>query len=102
MIRRPPRSTLFPYTTLFRSLHERQQGPAALRPDAVHRRDPQVLQPQGGGRELVGLVDAQRSEEHTSELQSRQYLVCRLLLEKKKNKQIHDAIMDTKERSLAR
>src|SRR5476651_2844655 len=67
MIRRPPRSTLFPYTTLFRS-HPRQPLPPLPRPDARSRRS------------------AQRSEEHTSELQSRQYLVCRLLLEKKKNK----------------
>src|SRR5258707_7932408 len=69
MIRRPPRSTLFPYTTLFRS----------------------ALAGQGGLHDLVGVVEVQparrlqlRSEEHTSELQSRQYLVCRLLLEKKK------------------
>src|SRR3712207_7478814 len=94
MIRRPPRSTLFPYTTLFRSLpggvrvgeaaeeHEvgvaghageaeagqRGHDPVALSLDGVHR----------GPRSA-------RSEEHTSELQSRQYLVCRLLLEKKKN-----------------
>src|SRR3712207_7880116 len=96
MIRRPPRSTLFPYTTLFRSL-------------TVHHRDDAVL----GARHVVALaeldavlvgqdvadrlgagaagveghrlaVEVLRSEEHTSELQSRQYLVCRLLLEKKK------------------
>src|SRR2546422_5159253 len=69
MIRRPPRSTLFPYTTLFRS------------PVAEH---PQRLadgEPVGRGREAV---EAGRSEEHTSELQSRLHLVCRLLLEKKK------------------
>src|SRR6185295_5692962 len=66
MIRRPPRSTLFPYTTLFRSPARR--GPA---PSRWPRRPPR--RPRG------------RSEEHTSELQSRQYLVCRLLLEKKKN-----------------
>src|SRR3712207_6988320 len=91
MIRRPPRSTLFPYTTLFRSGgdrvveqrrgHRRQRGPPRL----------------GGGVEVADLEEAARahrreqrrqgvvrSEEHTSELQSRQYLVCRLLLEKKK------------------
>src|SRR5476651_2835473 len=68
MIRRPPRSTLFPYTTLFRSQH-----------DAV---------PFGLFLTLARLVVPHRSEEHTSELQSRQYLVCRLLLEKKKNKRI--------------
>src|SRR3712207_8916779 len=99
MIRRPPRSTLFPYTTLFRSP---QLQPLALNPDgrtrtmaipatspAVDAADPAtseqtdqrlVLRPQGGGFD----IGAYRSEEHTSELQSRQYLVCRLLLEKKK------------------
>src|SRR5258707_7447949 len=70
MIRRPPRSTLFPYTTLFRSHMDRRL--VVLRGDA----DRGVL---GAGR---GSAD-ERSEEHTSELQSRQYLVCRLLLEKK-------------------
>src|SRR3712207_8188145 len=84
MIRRPPRSTLFPYTTLFRSDRPcRGHGPAAAwswppprppRPVAPAPRPP----PQSSAR-------CPRSEEHTSELQSRQYLVCRLLLEKKKN-----------------
>src|SRR5258707_7660358 len=69
MIRRPPRSTLFPYTTLFRSHHER---PAAQ------------LYPAGGSQVVRGGERHDRSEEHTSELQSRQYLVCRLLLEKQK------------------
>src|SRR5690349_22623994 len=74
MIRRPPRSTLFPYTTLFRS----------PRPDE-HRDD--AVDPEPGGELVVGLADhADRSEEHTSELQSRRDLVCRLLLEKKKKK----------------
>src|SRR3712207_8220421 len=75
MIRRPPRSTLFPYTTLFRS-RPRQRRALAEQPTRI-----------------VALVDGpcnrpspSRSEEHTSELQSRQYLVCRLLLEKKKKK----------------
>src|SRR3712207_7150481 len=94
MIRRPPRSTLFPYTTLFRSIRHDEGGdpdrniglalqvlartflpgapedqgfPLLLRPALRYRRDQQLI----------------RSEEHTSELQSRQYLVCRLLLEKK-------------------
>src|SRR5258707_11591585 len=79
MIRRPPRSTLFPYTTLFRSLIERQIPHGdALRPvgqNAGERRTP-----------LAPVRRHSRSEEHTSELQSRQYLVCRLLLEKKKKK----------------
>src|SRR3712207_8637831 len=93
MIRRPPRSTLFPYTTLFRSrpradrrpagagLPDRgrdvagvEDGPGLLRTARVEERA------DAGG---VGFV---RSEEHTSELQSRQYLVCRLLLEKKKDR----------------
>src|SRR3712207_7043942 len=85
MIRRPPRSTLFPYTTLFRS--------ARLVPGERQRRDADVgvvALGVGVGVVAVVLVDppavAQpRSEEHTSELQSRQYLVCRLLLEKKYN-----------------
>src|SRR3712207_8569120 len=88
MIRRPPRSTLFPYTTLFRS---REQG-VALRDDPHGReqvRGIDVLEQEAGGARaqraedvLVELERRQRSEEHTSELQSRQYLVCRLLLEK--------------------
>src|SRR3712207_8359436 len=93
MIRRPPRSTLFPYTTLFRSLGprgERYVDRLGFRSD-----------PCGAGRSCGcrggcasarcrgrngGVDGASRSEEHTSELQSRQYLVCRLLLEKKKKK----------------
>src|SRR2546422_3224487 len=71
MIRRPPRSTLFPYTTLFRS--QRCVSPCPAGPD----RRPAGLHPQAHAR-------AARSEEHTSELQSRLHLVCRLLLEKKK------------------
>src|SRR3712207_7218429 len=80
MIRRPPRSTLFPYTTLFRSVLDGQvgDGQAQLAPGQ------EELRP---GREVPRHRHpeaAARSEEHTSELQSRQYLVCRLLLEKKK------------------
>src|SRR3712207_8760970 len=101
MIRRPPRSTLFPYTTLFRSREVLGVGPVARRCDDAP--DAGAL---GGERLLLQAADRQylarerqlarhrhpgtdaaagRSEEHTSELQSRQYLVCRLLLEKKKN-----------------
>src|SRR3989440_743113 len=85
MIRRPPRSTLFPYTTLFRSL----LAGAALALDEhgrVGRRDPRddLLDALHGRRVADELIDRQRSEEHTSELQSRSDLVCRLLLEKKK------------------
>src|SRR3712207_8425250 len=90
MIRRPPRSTLFPYTTLFRSrlpgvgLREPQPRRAALGPaeGVARRRDPLPLR--GDGAVLPRRALPGRSEEHTSELQSRQYLVCRLLLEKKK------------------
>src|SRR3712207_7140613 len=79
MIRRPPRSTLFPYTTLFRSRRPGASGGRAAQADR-RRRDV------GGrpGRRPAADRD-RRSEEHTSELQSRQYLVCRLLLEKKKH-----------------
>src|SRR3712207_8698419 len=92
MIRRPPRSTLFPYTTLFRSFEGNYHGHADM-----------LLVQAGSGVATLGLPDSpgvpaatvadtltarfndlERSEEHTSELQSRQYLVCRLLLEKKK------------------
>src|SRR5690242_21489966 len=75
MVRRPPRSTLFPYTTLFRS-HRERAARTARRP----RGDPESEEPQDGAQ--VG--DEDRSEEHTSELQSHVNLVCRLLLEKKK------------------
>src|SRR3712207_6875387 len=97
MIRRPPRSTLFPYTTLFRSapVGNEVAGRAMRKPmlgsiakvaervvcaaaDAAPRR--------GAGADVVVEARRLRSEEHTSELQSRQYLVCRLLLEKKKKK----------------
>src|SRR3712207_6966465 len=80
MIRRPPRSTLFPYTTLFRSEHEPEAGD--LEPPRSR-----TLVDRGRVRRLARVGDDlvhHRSEEHTSELQSRQYLVCRLLLEKKK------------------
>src|SRR3712207_7052697 len=92
MIRRPPRSTLFPYTTLFRSRgqvgrgrdRERQRDQESnvelLRRDRQSDRD--AADDEGGQLRDADLV--LRSEEHTSELQSRQYLVCRLLLEKKK------------------
>src|SRR3712207_7346127 len=83
MIRRPPRSTLFPYTTLFRSGPGRRRGaarPAGCSSAAGRRRTPRTSR---GRARRTAPVPA-RSEEHTSELQSRQYLVFRLLLEKKK------------------
>src|SRR3712207_8883382 len=81
MIRRPPRSTLFPYTTLFRSLRRRQHRPRRL-PEARFLGLGEVEEQLGQGL-VVPSARTLRSEEHTSELQSRQYLVCRLLLEKK-------------------
>src|SRR3712207_8410666 len=87
MIRRPPRSTLFPYTTLFRSgvaVDEQPVVPVLVADDPRGLVQLRVVLPQVPA-EVRGLVGEQaRSEEHTSELQSRQYLVCRLLLEKKK------------------
>src|SRR3712207_8561490 len=92
MIRRPPRSTLFPYTTLFRSIEnlypktEVEIGDVVLRAEGITRGN--VLKGcsfEVRSGEILGFRTLPRSEEHTSELQSRQYLVCRLLLEKKKN-----------------
>src|SRR5258707_9660877 len=84
MIRRPPRSTLFPYTTLFRSLPSAaRRGALAPGSDAC-RYFAGVLQHALAAVSRTPVPAHRRSEEHTSELQSRQYLVCRLLLEKKK------------------
>src|SRR5258708_19499523 len=90
MIRRPPRSTLFPYTTLFRSREGSDHSHARSRYqyDALHRRkraDP--ADPDGGRWHIFAGAINRRSEEHTSELQSPDHLVCRLLLEKKKKPQ---------------
>src|SRR3712207_8453521 len=91
MIRRPPRSTLFPYTTLFRSpvLEIGDELIPVLGDDAPGRIDASFRE-----RVIAGEVPRQRirSEEHTSELQSRQYLVCRLLLEKKKANTYENAV----------
>src|SRR3712207_6939306 len=100
MIRRPPRSTLFPYTTLFRSREEHARGLLVGHLRRAHR------ERHGQGRgdehervdrahdlvEVVVRLDEARSEEHTSELQSRQYLVCRLLLEKKKHQYLASSL----------
>src|SRR3712207_7357446 len=101
MIRRPPRSTLFPYTTLFRSRDVQVGRVGARQPPVARDVADEALVPVADEQRVVQeLVEAPvgpeveqearhrrpRSEEHTSELQSRQYLVCRLLLEKKKNK----------------
>src|SRR3712207_7708853 len=93
MIRRPPRSTLFPYTTLFRS--SRTKNSFMFSPTSIFRDFVRIACPDRYTRIKRGFVPygngcsikrfPSRSEEHTSELQSRQYLVCRLLLEKKKN-----------------
>src|SRR2546430_9096329 len=80
MIRRPPRSTLFPYTTLFRSLAPALRGNAAWSPGRAA-----VAVCSSAARERPSQARTARSEEHTSELQSQSNLVCRLLLEKKKN-----------------
>src|SRR2546430_8875744 len=91
MIRRPPRSTLFPYTTLFRSRRgarpgERLGAVGRLERHRHQRRQPMHARRHEGARGNVGKHSAARSEEHTSELQSQSNLVCRLLLEKKKTK----------------
>src|SRR5437763_5619380 len=91
MIRRPPRSTLFPYTTLFRSLSGSRApgaGTPARRGSAEYR-----------GARRRGCTPRRRSEEHTSELQSPMYLVCRLLLEKKKKHQDLTLARDMKQES---
>src|SRR2546425_8203774 len=96
MIRRPPRSTLFPYTTLFRS-NRRAHRPVTLEQHDVELRR-RALRPGRGDAAGRARADDQdvdvrhRSEEHTSELQSLAYLVCRLLLEKKKNRIVELAI----------
>src|SRR3712207_6891453 len=85
MIRRPPRSTLFPYTTLFRSRRRRCAPPRRPRRPS----SPTAPRPASGPGDVVVQREVdRRSEEHTSELQSRQYLVCRLLLEKKKKESL--------------
>src|SRR3712207_7640211 len=87
MIRRPPRSTLFPYTTLFRSRHYKEyiQEETSC-PGSLRRASGGNARTAADPRRSHRVLGASRSEEHTSELQSRQYLVCRLLLEKKKKK----------------
>src|SRR5687767_15229411 len=98
VIRRPPRSTLFPYTTLFRSRAGFSFDRSSERDRAARAAD-QAERPAGGDHEALAgvgdggelsLVTGDRSEEHTSELQSLAYLVCRLLLEKKKKKILTD------------
>src|SRR3712207_8106286 len=89
MIRRPPRSTLFPYTTLFRS-PSRTHTPGCTTTGSLSHRKPSTGRPRSSSRYGTRRQSSSpRSEEHTSELQSRQYLVCRLLLEKKNPQSLH-------------
>src|SRR3712207_9305701 len=91
MIRRPPRSTLFPYTTLFRSSrNERWVSLNRLNEESSITAMTWPSKRTGSTTMLSGGASPRRSEEHTSELQSRQYLVCRLLLEKKNTHQLQD------------
>src|SRR2546430_8754828 len=100
MIRRPPRSTLFPYTTLFRSAEEMGLSPHVLELCHLAKGLVLVTGPTGSGKSttLAAMIDYinrkrnDRSEEHTSELQSQSNLVCRLLLEKKKGDSVGSAI----------
>src|SRR5438477_7918101 len=90
MLRRPPSSTLFPYTTLFRSCHIRfgvvRNGGDNVHADIVIGGEERIVAPEGGIQEAFQIArNSLRSEEHTSELQSHVNLVCRLLLEKKKS-----------------
>src|SRR2546430_13524468 len=87
MIRRPPRSTLFPYTTLFRSQRDGEDHPHVLDGGAERAGEEPPLRVQRAGGERC--EPDQRSEEHTSELQSQSNLVCRLLLEKKKKRECY-------------
>src|SRR5690606_39292647 len=99
LIRPPPSSTLFPYTTLFRSLRVQSTDEMRVITAALHRRfDPEFINridrilnfQRIGAEHLQDLLDIERSEEHTSALQSRENLVCRLLLEKKKLRCLSD------------
>src|SRR2546425_4520709 len=96
MIRRPPRSTLFPYTTLFRSIAHCVPAAKARRSKPCHRDRPQGMQEESRNRGAHRYRERKSgSEEHTSELQSLAYLVCRLLLEKKKIEKLKD-VPDTR------
>src|SRR2546427_5476171 len=101
MIRRPPRSTLFPYTTLFRSVRVKAAG--ICHSDAHYRAGKSRVHPLPLtlGHEVAGIVE-ERSEEHTSELQSQSNLVCRLLLEKKKKQKMECLIKHHKDRQDSR
>src|SRR5258708_31759812 len=99
MIRRPPRSTLFPYTTLFRSEHLKKMGLRVLMVSGDSKKGAEAVAKEVGVEDVIAEVlpsqkadldgNTSRSEEHTSELQSPDHLVCRLLLEKKKQIRIY-------------
>src|SRR3712207_8404022 len=89
MIRRPPRSTLFPYTTLFRSPPNTVSEPKPPQCPSLPGPPISFLSPPKARRSLPPRTQSLRSEEHTSELQSRQYLVCRLLLEKNMSNRVN-------------
>src|SRR5687767_15400281 len=99
MIRRPPRSTLFPYTTLFRSQPVAARAQPRGRPPPHRRRRARRRAARGAVGDRPAAAGA-RSEEHTSELQSLAYLVCRLLLEKKKKKTKQKQLTSTNNRSI--
>src|SRR5438093_7703179 len=98
MIRRPPRSTLFPYTTLFRSTRALASSSGSTNISTVRRMAPSMPSKPPASPQLM-LGSKRRSEEHTSELQSLTNLVCRLLLEKKKKNKLHQ-ILNTKKLKL--
>src|SRR3712207_9009681 len=100
MIRRPPRSTLFPYTTLFRSLAHPRRACLPLLPSGPGGAQRGARRTRGLPATVVVGADGvrRRSEEHTSELQSRQYLVCRLLLEKTKKSEDHPSELQAHQR----
>src|SRR2546430_5420631 len=100
MIRRPPRSTLFPYTTLFRSMMTTRTSPSSAQPAAhpLKRRTPHrpsTPAPHVAIWRRISRIVCARSEEHTSELQSQSNLVCRLLLEKKKTDPEHQSLLSS-------
>src|SRR2546430_7764289 len=99
MIRRPPRSTLFPYTTLFRSRYYDANKEVLIAKMAIYARGkPEASRKAKKAYKVRNPARTLRSEEHTSELQSQSNLVCRLLLEKKKHHQLHETAENTQHR----
>src|SRR2546430_9668895 len=95
MIRRPPRSTLFPYTTLFRSVNEAASAIQEEIPVAPPAEADETISAEEFERRVAASASPTRSEEHTSELQSQSNLVCRLLLEKKNRRRLSHTDLDT-------